>query len=73
MDAPEAIQFTRWKRKPGTGPGHEEIIVYENPKTGEPLSAIHGRKNEIQCATVDRIPFTMKLTNLRAHYKRGTE
>jgi hypothetical protein len=57
-----------WRRKPGFGPGHERIQVLQLESDGTPCPA-QGSKSDIQCATEDRIPFTMKPQALKQRYE----
>lgn len=58
--------YQRWQRKPDAGPDHAAIWVLCTER-GEPVYAT-GTKTDIQCATLDRIPFCIKPTALKAHY-----
>lgn len=63
-----ATRFVVWKRKPGLPPGHAEIFV-ECRESGQPVEI---EKGQVQCATITRIPFCMKISGLLERYESPT-
>lgn len=56
-----------WKRKKGLPPGHPRIYVLVD-RLGRPAPAL-ASKPDIQCSTLDKIPFCMKPETLKNNYE----
>jgi hypothetical protein len=49
-------------------PGHRELLVWSNENL-TPAEEGPGWRAEVQCATIDRIPFRMKAVRLKKAYR----